>query len=479
MAEIAFRELAEHLKDFRGGSAEAPAPPVFFIHGDPWFVREALERLLQALLPEGPRSAALETFEGAAAPVGEVLAALRTYALLGPGKVVCWRDAPLFPEAGRAASLVEEARRLLAAGERDKARGKLRAALALEGLTAAQALQRMPAAWRLPDGGPGEEGVRALLAEEAEAEPAAPAADAAALLERALAGEVPPGNRLVLTCGAVDRRRSLYRALERRGVVIDCSVPRGERRAERAAREALLEEVARTRLAASGKTLSPAARAALSGLTGFDPGVYAANLETLIAFVGERRQITAEDVAAVLSRSRTDPLFELTQALGDRDRERALAVLQSLWDAGTHPLALLAGMANLLRRLIVAQDFLSGPGAVLRSRRLDYAAFQKTLWPAVLDYDRGLAAGQAAGGAPGEPPESAPGDLRLARNPGSAYPVFVLVGQALRFSREELAAALGRAAAAEAGLKSSTLAPRRVLEDLAERICGRGGGGGP
>ncbi len=478
MAEIAFRELAGWLEDPRRGSAEAPAPDVFLIHGEAWFVREALERLLQALLPEGPRSAALEVFEGAAVPAGEVLAALRTYALLGPGKVVCWRDAPLFPEAGRAASLIEEARRLLAAGERGKARAKLRAALALEGLTAAQALKRMPAAWRPAGAEPGEEGLRALLAEEAEAEPAAPAADAAALLERALAGELPPGNRLVLTCGAVDRRRSLYRTLGRRGVVVDCSVPRGERRAERAAREALLEEVARTRLARSGKTLSPAARAALSGLTGFDPGVYAANLETLIAYVGERAQITAEDVAAVLSRSRTDPLFELTQALGDRDRERALAVLQSLWDAGTHPLALLAGMANLLRRLIVAEDFLSGPGAVLRRRRLDYAAFQKTLWPAVVDYDRGLAAGPGAGNTEAERPESAAGDLRLVRNPGSTYPVFVLLGQALRFSRAELAAGLERAVAAEAALKSSTLAPRRVLEDLAERICGRGGRGG-
>lgn len=478
MAEIAFRELAGWLEDPRRGSAEPRAPDVFLIYGEAWFVREALERLLRALLPEGPRSAALEVFEGAAVPAGEVLAALRTYALLGPGKVVCWREAPLFPEAGRAVSLIEEARRLLAAGERGKARAKLRSALALEGLTAAQVLKRTPAAWRPAGGEPGEEGLRALLAEEAEVEPAAPAADAAALLERALAGEVPPGNRLVLTCGAVDRRRSLYRALERRGVVIDCSVPRGERRAERAAREGLLEEVARSRLAAGGKTLSPAARAALSNLTGFDPGVYAANLETLIAYVGDRAQITDEDVAAVLSRSRTDPLFELTQALGDRDRERALAVLKSLWNAGTHPLALLAGMANLLRRLIVAEDFLSGPGAVLRRRSLDYAAFQKTLWPAVVDYDRGLAAGQGAGKAEAERPESAPGDLRLVRNPGSPYPVFILLGQAQRFSRAELAAGLERAAAAEAALKSSTLSPRRVLEDLAERICGRGGRGG-
>ncbi|MEJ5357596.1 MAG: hypothetical protein WHT06_02880 [Desulfobacterales bacterium] len=452
MAEVSFREFRQWLDALARREAADPPPPVFLIHGEPWFVREAFDRLVAALLPGEQERFALEAFEGAAVSAADVLAALWTYSLLGPGKVVVWRDAPLFAEAARAAAPVAEARRAMPAGDPGPEGPRRPEASALEGVSDARPL------------------------ESPRPERSAESAEAARRIEEALARGVPARHHLVLTCTAVDRRRSLFRALQRGGVVIDCSVPRGERRAERIAREAILEELARPRLAAAGKTMGPAALAALRDLTGFEPGVFVAHLQTLIAYAGEKTEITAADVTAVLSRSRTDPLFELTQALGDRDRDRARAVLKSLLDAGTHPLGVLAAVTNLLRRLIVAEDFLAGPGAALRRRRPEYGSFQKTLWPAVLEYDRGLAGGGETGAdADGE---TAGGGLRLARNPGSAYPVFVLLGQAAGFSRAELAACLTQAAAVEAALKSSTLAPRLALERLAERICRRGGGEG-
>ncbi len=472
MAEITFREFAGWADALARRTSATPPPGVVLIHGEPWFVREVCDRLVATLLPRGAARFALETFEGTAVSAAEVLSALRTYSLLGSGKVVLWRQAPLFAEGGRAATLVEEARRALSSGDRLRARSRLFEAFALEGISEPRGFERLPAAW-LPEGAdPAAEAawMRALLAEESGEPTPVPVAETARRIEEALAAELPAGHHLILTCAAVDRRRSLFRAVQRLGVVIDCSVPRGERRAEKTAREAILEELARPRLAAAGKTMGPAALAALRDLTGFDPGVFVAHLQTLIAYVGERSEVTAADVAAVLSRSRTDPLFELTQALGDRDRDRARTVMKSLLDFGTHPLAVLAAVTNLLRRLIVAEDFLSGPGAVLRRRRPEYGTFQKTFWPAVLAYDRGLGGGEDSGAeSAGESPAAA--ELRLARNPTSAYPVYVLLGQAAGFSRAELAGALEQAVAVEAALKSSTLAPRLVLERLAERIC--------
>ena len=49
--------------------------------------------------------------------------------------------------------------------------------------------------------------------------------------EEAIAKGFPDGHHLIITTSLVDRRRRLFQALKENGMVIDCSVPGGERKA--------------------------------------------------------------------------------------------------------------------------------------------------------------------------------------------------------------------------------------------------------
>ena len=60
--------------------------------------------------------------------------------------------------------------------------------------------------------------------------------DDADLLKAAIPKGFPDGHRLVMTTDIVDRRKALFKAIDETGLVIDCTVPKGETRADRTAR---------------------------------------------------------------------------------------------------------------------------------------------------------------------------------------------------------------------------------------------------
>ena len=91
---------------------------------------------------------------------------------------------------------------------------------------------------------------------------------------------------------------------------------------------------------------------ALVEKTGFDLFTFTNNLEKLANFVGDRKQITVADTEAVLTRTKLDPIYALTNAIADRDLEKALYLLKSLFAGGVHPLQALAAITNQTRKLL-------------------------------------------------------------------------------------------------------------------------------
>ena len=88
-------------------------------------------------------------------------------------------------------------------------------------------------------------------------------------------------------------------------------------------------------------------------------------VDKAVAFTGARTDLTAEDIAAVVSTAATTSVFELGTALGDRDCGRALAVLDRLIGDGesVHGLEVLA--IRQVRDLIAARALLDrGEGSV-------------------------------------------------------------------------------------------------------------------
>ena len=65
-------------------------------------------------------------------------------------------------------------------------------------------------------------------------------------------------------------------------------------------------------------------------MTGFDLRTFSSNLDKLISYVGDRTEISIDDVETVLQRTKKDPLYELTNAVSERNAPQAIFFLDSL-----------------------------------------------------------------------------------------------------------------------------------------------------
>jgi len=305
----------------------------------------------------------------------------------------------------------------------------------------------------------------------------------ASALQQAIEKGFPAGHYLILTTDTADKRRSLYQLIKNKGMTIDCAVPKGNRASDRKAQAAILAEETRTLLAQYGKTIKPGAYQALTELTGFDLRTHIANLEKLMTYISDRREITEADVQALLKRTRQDPVYELTGAVAERDTEKSLFYLDSLLSAGLYPLQILTALINQFRRLLLMKMFASSFGG--RYAGMPFRTFQQKVLPAVREYDQQtliqVEARERLQGAQPEPSSSprkkkkkAATDLLLATNVGNPYPVYLQLQKVQKFTPDELFDCFEQLHTADLQLKTTAHNPRIILENLILHIC-RGG----
>jgi len=83
-----------------------------------------------------------------------------------------------------------------------------------------------------------------------------------------------------------------------------------------------------------------------------------AQVEKLAAYVGKRELITVDDVRAIVSDTKTDTVFELANALGSRNLERAVRQLQILLRDPDSPYMLVGALARHFRQLCMVRELL-------------------------------------------------------------------------------------------------------------------------
>ncbi len=149
------------------------------------------------------------------------------------------------------------------------------------------------------------------------------------------------GTTLVFVAGELDRRGAALRLAGEGIEALEVRPPSGR------AVVGWLRERAR----AVGLDLAPQAAEALIALVGEDLGRLASELEKAALFAGDDRRVTEEVVRALAGESRVRQYWELTQALEEGDRARALSVLDRLLLAGEEPTVLVARIAEHARDL--------------------------------------------------------------------------------------------------------------------------------
>jgi len=295
---------------------------------------------------------------------------------------------------------------------------------------------------------------------------------------------IPDNHVLVFTTGAPDRRKKIYKRILEHGLVVDCSVATGARKADIEEQQAVLRDISRQMLLKTGKQMAPDAFAALVEQTGFNPESFANAIEKLLAYTGGRNRISVADIGAVVHKDKKDPIFTLTNAVMDRDVSRALTLLSRLLSDGFHPLQVLKTLENQVRKLLAVKCFTTGlntgraGGGALK--RLQFNAFKQMVLPGMTDWDAGtlnadrentdlFTAGDREN--KGKPAKLPGNDLLLAPNPKNAYPLFQNVLKSENFTLAELALALAALADLDYRIKSSGGDAAPALENFIMVLC--------
>ena len=486
MPIIGYKDLKKYLAD----PVENPFAPVYLIYGEEMLVQNSFNKLLDALVPVSQRSINYEPLDGTQDNIHDAINRANTYSLLPGIKVVALKDSRVFYAGQDKDRLLGNAKKAYDDDNLKKAAGHLRGLMGLLNLSYEDISKsnRKKSLGQSSVLGSDDAWLDDIISYCRENNLSVPAArDDSSALQRAIEKGFPADNHLIITTDMADRRRSLFKAFSSQGVVVDCSVPKGNRRADRLIQETVLTERMKTMLQDANKTMNQPAYAALFEMTGFDLRVFSGNLEKLISYVGDRGEITINDVESVLKRTREDPIYELTGALADRKPERALFFLDSILSAGIHPLQVFSALINQVRKLLLVKDFaLSAYGRDWQAA-CPYDYFQKQVIPAIVEYDRNLldqlgdwqrmldnrSEDEIAGvGAKGRKKKSKIAtDLLIAKNPKNAYPIYLLLKKSERFAKDELIDAFITLNAADKQLKAGGQNSRLVLEKIILEIC--------
>jgi DNA polymerase-3 subunit delta len=156
-------------------------------------------------------------------------------------------------------------------------------------------------------------------------------------------------------------------------------VDTGATSAARKDQENLLKELVQKTLAGFGKKLEPQALPVLLDRVGFHPNGVVMETEKL-ALASESDLVTLAELNDLVGRTREEALYELNEAVGNRDLEGALISLVRLEENGLNPLVIVAGLRNFFRKLLLVRALVEAEHPAY-NEGISYPAFQKGYLP--------------------------------------------------------------------------------------------------
>jgi DNA polymerase-3 subunit delta len=257
--------------------------------------------------------------------------------------------------------------------------------------------------------------------------------------------------RLLISAAKVDKRKVFFKTLDKIGAVESFASWSVDDRDWAAQAEAWAGKAIRTRQ----KTIAHEALAELISRVGPNARQLDTEVEKLSLYVGDRKEIGMEDVAAICTRNKMARAFALGDALGDRDLPKLLQRLdEELWavkfDAQKSEIGLLYGLISKVRALLLLKE-------MMREGWIKPDA----------DYNRFKAQLERV------PADKLPADRRfnpLALNP---YVLYKALPQVKQYSQSELVRAMDLLLQCNQRLVSSRLDESLVLQQALVQIAGR------
>lgn len=268
--------------------------------------------------------------------------------------------------------------------------------------------------------------------------------DAAEQLAGVLAEGIPEGVSVVLSAMGMDKRRSFWKQLNKLAKVeVHDKADISKEGWERTVVPAIL-----ARARSLGLGMDEGTAELFVGMVGNDSSRLHSELEKLRTFAGAHGEVNEDDVRLVVSKSRGGIVFEIGNAVGNRDLPRALATLQHFLFLQESPVTILrAGIVPKVRTLLAARELIGANKLTVPARFDAFKAMVSRLPNDAVDHL----------------PRNKSGQLSL-------YPLFLASRECRRFKLRELVEALEACLEADRQLVHTTTDGPLVLSRLLHQI---------
>lgn len=155
-----------------------------------------------------------------------------------------------------------------------------------------------------------------------------------------------PSTVMLLTCVKADFRQKLFQELRKTAFMLDCRTPFDNR----------IPGWIETEVKRAGKSITPEAAELIHLSAGTSLSEMGNELEKLYLYVGKKRTIDVDDVAAVVGTSRSYSIYDLQRAIGVRDTGRALEILMRMIDHGENMTGVVARLTWYFEKLWLLPD---------------------------------------------------------------------------------------------------------------------------
>lgn len=430
---------------------------LYLYFGDEFLVKEEVRGVVERTLDPDLRDTNFIILDGNSLDVSSLSTQLFTPSLFGESRVILVDQTTIFMSKTDQTKLVAKVIDSWKSGDKRTALKHLGQVLALAGVDSERL--RRGNDWVgdvLSDSRSAEDGETFLAAARAflEEERKVGSGGDEALVEEIMTSPFPEGTVLVFTAPGVDRRKKVFKAVEKHGRVVECAVR--EEKYGTGLDKKYFEDRVRDSINSVGKKIGTDALAAIYARSGKELRRLHSELEKLIGYVGDRAEITVQDVEALFSDFHEAGAFDLTNALRTADITKCLPALHENLRIVSHPLQTLGLIAADFRKLIVARELL-------------FSVF-KSSWKPGMTYQAFVPV--AAKVRQENPSLTTKGKFNLLSM--KDYPLYLLLKDAQKFPMEKLLKIMEAILHVDVMMKSSSLgsrAPEALLEELVHIVC--------
>lgn len=434
--------------------------PVYLLHGEEtYLIEETLEDMIDLLVPKNVRDFNLDLFSDPTVSATEILSMANTYPVMAERRVVVVKDPGFFSPKKKIdhVDILRQSREQHRLGNIAKAAALFVRALNIEPEELAEmgsSLSKAVNTFKKSNESELESddleflanAIDDLAAEIDTSSTSSASSELEQLLEY-LADGPASTTVLIFTVSSTLRSNSkIAKAFSKVGTTANF----GQLRQSRYVNRDPMYQMVMDKLRECKKSIAPDAFSELQKKTGNNMRQIFDELDKLVTFVGERQRIEKSDIEELVTKTSSDRIFDLTNAIGQKSLPLALANLESILENGDHPLLIHNMLTRQIRFLLQAKIALESGSLKPEVARMSYDAFQnrvyKKLSPELI----------------GKFPDSAKFNFLKQHQ----YPLHLTIQQARNFTIQELISAMERLLEADIQLKSGHLTPELVIEML-------------